>query len=344
MLDYIEMYRNRDKKLYDNNSISGFPLVQHKVCKNEEYLWIGDKLLNDYLLQGYHATGESRMSYAKPEWLVGKEDKPVVLILDDYNRGLPILMNACMRITDEQEFISWSLPKGSSVILTCNPDDGEDVFNVSSLDSAQKTRMLDIKMKPSVNDWAVWAEKADIESPFINFLLKHPEVIEGASTDENGNAIKKGNLRIWTKFFHLCGGLASNLSDNWNTVFLLGQNSLPVEHLLMLNKFVEDKLDQLPEPSRLLKMNGEDAVKEIGKVIGKGTKKRVDISSILSRRIMNYVLVNHKEMDKKMVDVYGELMESEFLSPDIVLLSVKKTTKLFPQLINRPKLISILTT
>lgn len=327
-----------------SGDITGFPLVQHKVCKNEECLWIGDKLLNDYLLQGYHATGESRMSYAKPEWLVGKEDKPVVLVLDDYNRGLPMVMNACMRITDEQEFISWSLPKGSSVILTCNPDDGDDTFNVSSLDSAQKTRMLDIKMKPSVNDWAVWAEKADVESPFINFLLKHPEVIEGASTDENGNAIKKGNLRIWTKFFHLCGGLASNLSDNWNTVFLLGQNSLPVEHLLMLNKFVEDKLDQLPEPSRLLKMNGEDAVKEIGKVIGKGTKKRVDISSILSRRIMNYVLVNHKEMDKKMVDVYGELMESEFLSPDIVLLSVKKTTKLFPQLINRPKLISILTT
>ena len=325
--------------------LTGFPITEYKVCKNEECLWIGDKLLNDYLLQGYHATGESRMSYAKPEWLVGKEDKPVVLILDDYNRGMGILMNACMRITDEQQYVSWGLPKGSTVILTSNPEDSEESFNISTLDSAQKTRFLTIKMKPSVNDWAIdYAEKVGLPSPFINFMLKHPEVIEGSSTDENGNAIKKGNLRIWSKFFHAVSGLASNLSDNWGTVFLLGQNSLPVEHLLMLNKFVEDKLDLLPEPSKLLKMNGEDAVKEIGKVIGKGTKKRVDISSILSRRIMNYVLVNHKEMDKKMVDSYAELMESEYLSPDLVLLSVKKTTKLFPQLISRPKLISILTT
>jgi len=325
--------------------LTGFPITEYKVCKNEECLWIGDKLLNDYLLQGYHATGESRMSYAKPEWLVGKEDKPVVLILDDYNRGMGILMNACMRITDEQQYVSWGLPKGSTVILTSNPEDSEESFNISTLDSAQKTRFLTIKMKPSVNDWAIdYAEKVGLPSPFINFMLKHPEVIEGSSTDENGNAIKKGNLRIWSKFFHAVSGLASNLSDNWGTVFLLGQNSLPVEHLLMLNKFVEDKLDLLPEPSKLLKMNEEDAVKEIGKVIGKGTKKRVDISSILSRRIMNYVLVNHKEMDKKMVDSYAELMESEYLSPDLVLLSVKKTTKLFPQLISRPKLISILTT
>lgn len=323
----------------------GMPCTQYKVCKESECLWIGDKLLNDYILQGYHATGESRMSYAKPEWLVGKEDKPVVLVLDDYNRGMGILMNACMRITDEQEYVSWSLPKGSSVILTSNPEDSEEAFNISTLDSAQKTRFLTIKMKPSVNDWAVdYAEKVGLPSPFINFMLKHPEVIEGSSTDENGNTIKKGNLRIWSKFFHAISGLSNNLSENWGTVFLLGQNTLPVEHLLMLNKFIEDKLDKIPTPEELLKGSAEDALKALKSVVGVGNKKRIDISSILSRRIMNYTLVNHKKFTKDMVDTYAEIMESDYMSPNLVLLSVKKTTKLFPQLISRPKLISILTT
>jgi hypothetical protein len=323
----------------------GMPCTQYKVCKDSECLWIGDKLLNDYILQGYHATGESRMSYAKPEWLVGKEDKPAVLVLDDYNRGMGILMNACMRITDEQEYVSWSLPKGSSVILTSNPEDSDEAFNISTLDSAQKTRFLTIKMKPSVNDWAVdYAEKVGLPSPFINFMLKHPEVIEGSSTDEDGNAIKKGNLRIWSKFFHAISGLSSNLSENWNTVFLLGQNTLPVEHLLMLNKFIEDKLDKIPTPEELLKGSGEDALKALKSVVGEGSKKRIDISSILSRRIMNYTLINHKKFNKAMVDTYAEIMESDYMSPDLVLLSVKKTTKIFPQLISRPKLISILTT
>lgn len=325
--------------------IQGFPITQYKVCKNEECLWIGDKLLKDYILQGYHANGESRMSYAKPEWLVGKEDKPVVLVLDDYNRGTSLMLNACMRITDEQETSSWSLPKGSTVILTCNPDDGDEAFNVSSGDSAQKSRYITIKMKASVQDWARdYAEGAGINGSFINFLLKHPEIIEGSKVDENGNEIKKGNLRMWTKFFHACEGLANNLSENWGTVFLLGQNSLPVEHLLMLNKFVEDKLDKLPEPKDLLKSKGDEAVSTLKSVIGNGSKKRTDISSIISRRIMNYVMVNHKSMTKDMINTYADMMECEYLSPDLVYLSVKKTSKHFPQLIQRPKLISILTT
>ena len=329
----------------DPGDLLGFPITQYKVCKGEECLWIGDKLLNDYLLQGYHATGESRMSYAKPEWLVGKEDKPVVMVLDDYNRSTPMMLNACMRITDEQETTSWKLPQGSTVILTSNPEDSEESFNVSTSDSAQLTRFLKINMKPSVNDWAVdYAEKVGLPSPFINFMLKHPEVIEGASTDENGNTIKKGNLRIWSKFFHAVSGLSNNLSENWNTVFLLGQNSLPVEHLLMLHKFIEDKLDKIPTPEELLKSKPEDAIKALKSVIGSGSKKRIDISSILSRRIMNYTLVNHKDFNKDMVNTYAEIMESDYMSPDLVLLSVKKTTKLFPELIKRPKLISILTT
>ncbi len=329
----------------ESGDIVGFPITQYKVCKGQECLWIGDKLLNDYILQGYHATGESRMSYAKPEWLVEKEDKPVILVLDDYNRGTPLMLNACMRITDEQETASWKLPKGSTVILTSNPDDdNEESFNVTSCDSAQKTRYLTLKMKPSVHDWAMdYAEKVGLPSPFINFMLKHPEIIEGSNQDSEGIQIKKGNLRIWSKFFHSVSGLASNLSDNWSTVFLLGQNSLPLEHLLMLNKFIEDKLDKLPTPEQLIKSKGEDAVKSLKSVIGAGDKKRIDISAILSRRIMNYTLVNSKDFTKEMVNTYAEIMESEYMSPDLVLLSVKKTTKLFPELIKRGKLIQILT-
>lgn len=325
--------------------IIGFPITQYKVCKGQECLWIGDKLLNDYILQGYHASGESRMSYAKPEWLVEKEDKPVLLVLDDYNRGTPLMLNACMRITDEQETASWKLPQGSTVILTCNPDDdNEESFNVTSSDAAQKTRYITIKMKPSVNDWAVdYAEKVKLPSPFINFMLKHPEVIEGSNQDTEGIQVKKGNLRIWSKFFHSVSGLSNNLSENWNTVFLLGQNSLPIEHLLMLNKFIEDKLDKLPTPEQLIKGKPEDAVKALKSVIGQGDKKRIDISAILSRRIMNYTLVNSKDFTKDMINTYAEIMESDYMSPDLVLLSVKKTTKVFPELIKRTKLINILT-
>jgi hypothetical protein len=302
----------------------GFPITQYQVESNNSLIWINENILNDYISNGYKYNGISRMSYALPDWLVGKQDKPVVLVLDDYNRGLPIMMNACMRLTDEQETSSWKLPLGSTVILTCNPDDGDDLFNVSSLDTAQKSRFITIKMKASVTDWADnYAEKANIPSAYINFLLKHPEIIEG--TDTNA---PKGNLRLWTKFFHAASPYGKDLSNNWHNIFLLGQNSLHIEHLILMQGFIEDKFDKLPEPEALIKGDIKESIK-----ILKSNSKRVDVVSILSRRITNYTLVNYKKFTAEHINNYFELLGSGLLSTDLVLLAASKTRTIF----NKPE-------
>lgn len=62
------------------------------------------------------------------------------------------MANACMTLIDEQKYISWGLPKGSTIVLTCNPSDQD--FMVQQEDSAQATRRLKINMKADVNIWA----------------------------------------------------------------------------------------------------------------------------------------------------------------------------------------------
>lgn len=309
------------------SDLVGYPLVEYNVCKGSECLWISDKLIQDYILQGYHATGQSRMGYAKPTWLVGKEDKPCLLLLDDHSRALPMVLQAAMRITDEQEYISWALPKGSTVVLTTNPSGGD--YMVTEEDEAMKTRYLTVNMKASVQDWAIWAEKVNLDPRFINFMLKHPEIIEGSSKDKDGNEVKKSNLRQWTKFFDTIG-YYPNLTDAWDRVFLIGQNSLPVEHLMMLHAFVEAKLDQLPMIEDLLSKDIDWTMDKLKATIGEGSNKRIDISSILSRRLMNFALVNSDKFNTKMVDNYTKMLESNFLSQDLVLLSLKKIVSLKP--------------
>lgn len=309
------------------SDLVGYPLVEYNVCKGNDCLWISDKLIQDYILQGYHATGQSRMGYAKPTWLVGKEDKPVLLLLDDHSRALPMVLQAAMRITDEQEYISWALPKGSTVVLTTNPSGGD--YMVTEEDEAMKTRYLTVNMKASVQDWAVWAEKVALDPRFINFMLKHPEIIEGTSKNDKGEEVKKSNLRQWTKFFDTIG-YYKNLSDSWDRVFLIGQNSLPVEHLMMMHAFVEAKLDRLPMIEDLLKKDTDWAMEQLKACIGEGSSKRVDISSIISRRLLNFATVNHDKFDSKMVDNYTKMLESHFLSQDLVLLSLKKVVAYKP--------------
>lgn len=307
------------------SDLTGFPIVEYELCKDGECFWVSDKLLKDWLIQGYKSTGNQRTSFATPAELQGKHDKPIVLVYDDFNRGTPMMMNACMRVVDEQAYVSWKLPLGSTVILTCNPDDTTDNFMVTSLDTAQSSRFIKIKMKASVEDWARdYAEKVGIPDPFINFLLKHPEIIEGTDQTKDGQVVVKGNLRMWTKFFHLIGGYAKDLTANWMNVFRLGQNCLPEEHLILLHKFIEDKLDKIMTIEDMLNKDIEDVTKSLRVVIGEGSRKRNDLSAIISKRLLNYALVNSSKYNKKMIENYCDLLESSLLKPDLVLISLSK--------------------
>jgi hypothetical protein len=51
------------------------------------------------------------MSYCPPEWIVGLDDKPGILILDDYSRADQRFIQACMTLIETQKYMSWSLPK-----------------------------------------------------------------------------------------------------------------------------------------------------------------------------------------------------------------------------------------
>lgn len=324
------------------SDIIGYPLVQYELCKKPkgdeegECLWISEKLINNYLLLGYEATNESRMTFSKPEWIQGKEDKPVLLLLDDYSRALPMVIQACMRILDEQHYASWSLPQGSTVVLTTNP--GGNDYLVTEMDEAQTSRYISFKMKPSVDDWALWAEGNGVDTRMINYLLKHPDIIQGSMIEkDNGEKVKRGNLRSWTKFFDAISGYA-NLEDHWDKIFWIGQNSLPVEDLILLNKFIEDKLDKIMGVEDMLKLDIRHVVTELTELVGKGSKKRTDLSAIISKRLLNYALVNHKSFTPKMIENYGILLQSDIVKPDLVLLSLAKVCGLLPALVKIPGL------
>ena len=306
--------------------LTGFPITQYSMSKNNETIWISDRLFNYYGNLGYKPTNESRMSYAKPEWLVGKEDKPVILLLDDYNRGLNMILQAAMRIVDEQGYVSWELPKGSTVILTTNPS-GDD-FLITEMDSAQSSRFLLVKMKASVENWASWAE-GKVDERCINFLLKTKEVIEIDRFSKNEDASKtKANLRIWTKFFDSISTI-SDFNHNWNLIFNLGQNSIPIDHLMLFNTFIKDKLDKLPTVENILNNDIDKTLETLSKI----TKDRVDLSSLISKRLLNYFDSNYKNFTPSMLSNYVKILESSILNKDLTFFAIKEINKKKPDVI-----------
>lgn len=325
----------------------GLPTYEYHVfnAKTKEEKWISDKVLAAFITMGWEATGNNRTSYAKPSWIQGKEDKPVLLVLDDYNRVTPMMTNACMTLIDEQKYVSWSLPEGSTIVLTCNPSDQD--FMVQQEDSAQATRRLKINMKANVDIWASeFAEGYGVDGRCINFLLKHPEIIEGANEKgKNGETLAKGNLRIWTKYFDSISGIP-DFNKELGLIMNLGMGSLPPEHVITFTQFVKNGLDKLASPEQLLKNDIKWSLGELKSVIKEGSHKRQDIAAIMTKRLLNFALANESSYTKGMVENYADILESGMLSVDLVIISLKKlcTKPKFKDLAIRPKLLSLLTT
>lgn len=124
--------------------------------------WWPENLLNR-IPSNVTVTNTTRMGYAPPAWLPREEnDNGVIVCLDDYTRANPLFMQATMELINEGKYISWSLPKNTTIVLTSNPDDSS--YSVSTLDNAQKTRFINFNIKLNIKDWASWAEFNGVDS------------------------------------------------------------------------------------------------------------------------------------------------------------------------------------
>jgi len=176
-------------------------------------------------------------------------------------------------------------------------------------------------------------------------MLKHPEVIEGAvEKDKEGNTLAKGNLRIWTKYFDSISGIP-DFNKDLDLIMNLGMGSLPNEHIVLFTTFIKNGLDKLASPHQLLTNDIEWSKKELKSVIKEGKDKRQDIAAIMTKRLLNYALVNEKDYTKKMVTNYAEILESGMLSTDLCIISLKKLCVLpkFKEFAIRPALLKMIT-
>lgn len=275
----------------DLGHLIGFPKKEYKVILNENGIMNEKWLPLEVISSLPHATmtGEDRMSYAEPYWLkeIGPDEK-FILLLDDFTRGLPMVMQACMTLVEEYKYGSWVLPKNTIIVLTTNPDNGE--YSVTGLDLAQKTRFRTLSMRFDVTSWAQWAESQDLDGRCINFVLNNPELFSNRHDGIGGGV--EFNARIMTKFFNDIGCL-DDFTQSLSYVKVCGDGSVGSAFTDHFITFVNNKMDKLPSPKELLKMKSEDAKKALTAVCGNFESKTAynpAVASIMANRLVNYVI------------------------------------------------------
>jgi nucleoside-triphosphatase THEP1 len=264
-------------QLEELGDLVGFPVKEFEIQNQEgKKMWINEAQIDAAVKKGYKVVGK-RMSHAAPEWIQGKGEGGF-LVLDDYTRADHRFMQATMEILDRQEYVSWKLPKNWHVILTTNPDNGD--YNVTSLDVAQKTRLISIGLKYDKDIWAKWAETSGIDGRCINFMLMHPELVN-----------QSVNPRAITTFFNAISSIPK-FEDRLPLVQMIGEGSVGVDFAAMFTMFINNKLDRIISPEDILTKDEQYVMNSLTAAVGKDQDFRADISSVIATRLVNYSLVH----------------------------------------------------
>jgi hypothetical protein len=254
-----------------------------------------------------------------------------ILLLDDYARSSQMLVQATMELIKEGKYVSWSLPKYTTVVLTANPDNGE--FNVCSLDSAQKTRFPDYNLEFEIDSWAKWAEAANIDSRAINFALSYSQDL---FYEKNGVTIACprsyvtfvkaiSSIKDWKKDLALILLISKGCFDDKD-------NAVGT----IFTTFVKNGYDKLISPKDVFMQSWDTVQGKLKKAIygDDFSDYNAAIASMMSTRLVNWLNVyfNTKGYESKpIVERLTELFNSHLFSEDLMFHIIKTSISNHPQ-------------
>lgn len=317
--DYVRVNFAQIEELGD---LIGYNIKEVKLCHPEggEWLWINEKLIEQYLKLGYKLCGipENRMSYAIPEWIPTNPEKETIILFDDYTRADPRIIQALMSVMENGGYISWKLPKNCHIIITRNPDNGE--YLVNDLDAAQRTRFIEVECNFDKDSWAEWAITQGIRSEFISFFLQyHTELFN----------IKSNNLPVISprgvvNFLNALHGIA-DIEANQSLVYNLAYGSFGrggEQVAALFIKFMLQELKHIPEAKFVLTGKIQDVITDLDNKLYNGKELNYAISFLLATRICYYIkteLNKDKSKAERFADRLVELYNSknEYFSMDI---------------------------
>jgi hypothetical protein len=261
-------------------------------------------------LLGMPTIENGKTVFVKPEW-VPQEEGPGILLIDDVNRADDRILRGIMQLLQNYELVSWKLPSQWHIILTANPDGGD--YSVTPLDFAMLTRMMHITLTFDVKRWALWAERNQVDARGISFVLTYPEVITGERTTP----------RTLVQFFENIAYI-KDLKKELSLVKMLADACLDANTVAAFMSFLNNDLSKLIVPEEIL--NAKDfqieVYQRIKNVVEQQTK-RVDILSVITTRLINYLNVSKINCKKNQIDNIKAFLNMDFMPNDLRLIAAQ---------------------
>lgn len=249
-----------------------------------------------------------------------------------------MFMQATMELICTGKYISWNLPKNTTICLSSNPDDGQ--YQVTALDSAQLSRMVNFPVKFDINVWARYGEEVGMDSRVLNFALSY-----SSELFESKDGVNVVNARSYTMFGNAISGI-----DDWSTpenlalILNISKGCFPFDkdNIIggLFTTFIANKLDKLVSPKDMLLQSWNTVKDKIKKCVYDDGEYRPEIASVLATRLLNYSMVYFGTKGCKSSVVQDRLLdiinsEDKLFSEDLIFNVVKNLVTKYSAKMNK---------
>jgi hypothetical protein len=153
--------------------------------------------MTDGDLVGIPRDNDEVTSFIPVEFIVKASQEPVILFLDEVNRGTTELQNGSFQICGSREMNGMKMHPETRIIACVN---GASTYNTNDPDAAFFDRFAIFHLDPDLEDWVAWAKGTDVDPYIIEFIESHPEHLRFKEIDKMEPYHPYPTPRSWAKF------------------------------------------------------------------------------------------------------------------------------------------------
>lgn len=213
----------KSESVYAFAKAIGLPVIERRASQMTE----GD-LLGLPKQGGVSVNGREATAYNPPAWLMQACTEPVLLFIDEIDRGTTEVRQGFFELTDSRKIAGYTLHDDTIIVAAINGGPHAAEYSVADMDPAELDRYTTFDVTPSVDDWVTWASGRtgetlmvasynDVRRGFdkrmvdlsagkvtpiadvvIDFIRQNPTHLEHAGTFEPGKVYP--SRRSWKRF------------------------------------------------------------------------------------------------------------------------------------------------
>lgn len=156
----------KSELVYQIAANRGLPVVERRISQMSE----GD-------LIGLPVVAGDSTAWNPPDWFKTAQNKPVLLFLDEVDRGSLEVRQGVFQLTDSHALNGHKLHPDTLIVAACNGGIHGAQYQVADLDPAELDRWTVFDVEPTVEDWLKYANGKvhTIVWEFINENKQHLE-------------------------------------------------------------------------------------------------------------------------------------------------------------------------